>query len=66
MEKKQQEVFSMLGQPAKRALAEHGVTSLVLLAAHSEQEVRRWHGIGPSSIPKLKQALAEQGLTFKK
>lgn len=57
--------FEVLAKPAQRALSEHGVTSLELLAMYHEHDILQWHGIGPSSIPKLKQLLAERGLTFK-
>ncbi|MDW2885944.1 hypothetical protein [Exiguobacterium artemiae] len=56
--------FVILSTPAQRALSEHGVTSLKILATYREEELLQWHGIGPSSIPKLKQLLTEQGLTF--
>lgn len=59
------EVFSSLAKPAQRALNAHGVTSLTGLSMYREDEVLRWHGIGPSSIPKLKWALADHGLAFK-
>ncbi|MGX8237213.1 hypothetical protein D3D03_02720 [Exiguobacterium sp. RIT452] len=59
------EVFSSLAKPAQRALNAHGVTSLTSLSMYREDEVLRWHGIGPSSIPKLKRALADHGLAFK-
>ena len=56
--------FLVLAKPAQRALSEHGVTSLKMLATYREEELLQWHGIGPSSIPKLRQLLAEQGLIF--
>ncbi|MDX1260777.1 hypothetical protein [Exiguobacterium sp. K1] len=56
--------FLVLAKPAQRALSEHGVTTLQMLATYREEELLQWHGIGPSSIPKLRQLLAEHGLTF--
>ena len=56
--------FLVLAKPAQRALSEHEVTTLQMLATYREEELLQWHGIGPSSIPKLRQLLAEQGLTF--
>lgn len=66
MNSKQSETdsFAVLSKPAQRALSEHGVTSLKRLATYREEELLQWHGIGPSSIPKLRQLLAERGLTF--
>ncbi len=53
-----------LSAPARRALANKGIDSLAALAKYSEKEIRRLHGIGKTSIPILKQALAEEGLSF--
>ena len=36
------------------------------LASHSEKEILNLHGMGPSSIPKLKAVLKQAGLSFKK
>jgi DNA-directed RNA polymerase alpha subunit len=58
--------LSTLGAPARRALEREGITSLTKLSRYSEQEVLHLHGMGPSTIPKLKKALRENGLTFKK
>ncbi|UXH46529.1 RNA polymerase alpha subunit C-terminal domain-containing protein [Rossellomorea vietnamensis] len=56
---------SVLSSPARRALANNGITTLEELAGFSEKEVLAFHGMGPSSIPKLKKALGEIGLGFK-
>jgi hypothetical protein len=53
-----------LAQPAQRALAGAGIESLEQLSRLSEAEIRRLHGIGPHALGKLRQALAEQGLSF--
>jgi DNA-directed RNA polymerase alpha subunit len=58
--------LSTLGAPARRALEREGITSLTKLSRYSEKEVLHLHGMGPSTIPKLKEALRENGLTFKK
>ena len=63
--KPKQGLLPKLGAPAQRALANAGIATLKQLSAHSEASIRKLHGMGPSSIPKLKQALAEQGMTFK-
>lgn len=66
-ENKPQEGFlSLLAAPAKRALQNKGITTLLRLASHSEKEILLLHGMGPSSIPKLKAVLKQAGLSFKK
>ncbi|MEP7318979.1 MAG: DUF1801 domain-containing protein [Panacibacter sp.] len=55
-----------LSAPAKRALENKGIKNLKQLAKFSEAEILELHGIGPSSIPKLTNALKAQGLSFKK
>ncbi|CAM4292187.1 RNA polymerase alpha subunit C-terminal domain-containing protein [Paenibacillus phoenicis] len=57
--------LTRLSAPARRALEANGVTTLEKLAELSEQEVLRFHGMGPASIPKLKEALRSKGLTFR-
>jgi predicted RecB family nuclease len=54
-----------LGAPARRALENAGIHSLAELARHSEAEILDLHGIGPSSMPKLRSALEAKGLSFK-
>jgi DNA-directed RNA polymerase alpha subunit len=54
-----------LSAPARRALENANIFSLVELSKWSEKELLNLHGLGPSSIPKLKKALAEKGLDFK-
>jgi hypothetical protein len=53
-----------LARPAQRALAEAGYTRLEQLAAVSEAEIARLHGIGPNARKQLRQALAAHGLSF--
>lgn len=57
--------LAQLSAPARRALISKGIDSLTLLATYTEKEILDLHGIGPSSIPKLKSALADKGLCFK-
>ena len=59
-------VFSTLGAPARRALENKGITTLAALAKYSESEILQLHGMGPSSIPRLKRLLKDAGLSFKK
>ncbi|MCF1715053.1 RNA polymerase alpha subunit C-terminal domain-containing protein [Flavihumibacter sp. RY-1] len=56
---------SILSAPARRALEQAGIHSVKDLSLHSEKEILQLHGIGPSSLPKLKEALKKEGLTFK-
>jgi DNA-directed RNA polymerase alpha subunit len=55
----------MLVAPARRALENEGIKSLKALAQYSESEILELHGMGASSIPKLKQALKDEGLSFR-
>ena len=50
-----------IGQPATRALASIGVTTLDQVIEHSEKDLLKLHGMGPKAIRVLKEALAEQG-----
>jgi len=55
-----------LAAPARRALERAGITTLVQLSKFSEKEILELHGMGPSSIPKLRKELYHSGLSFKK
>jgi uncharacterized protein YdhG (YjbR/CyaY superfamily) len=57
--------LDQLSAPARRALLNKNITTLKRLADFSEAEVAALHGIGPSSIPKLKQALKATKLKFR-
>lgn len=57
---------SVLSAPARRALENAGITTLKQLAAHTEADLLRLHGMGPASMPKLRAVLKEEGLAFKK
>ena len=57
--------LSLLSSPARRALEHNGITSLKQLSGFSEKEILKLHGLGKASIPKLKEALKEKGLSFK-
>jgi hypothetical protein len=54
-----------LSAPAQRALAAASVQQLKDLTKFSEAEVRKWHGVGPNALGKLRQAMDEKGLSFK-
>jgi predicted flap endonuclease-1-like 5' DNA nuclease len=53
-----------LAAPARRALIGAGIFNLEQLAALSEDEVKRLHGIGPTALDQLRRALMMRGLTF--
>lgn len=57
--------LSRLGAPARRALENKGVYTINRLAGFTEKEILQLHGMGPSSLPKLKAALTESGLSFR-
>lgn len=63
--KAEENIFSSLSAPAQRALANKGIKNLQDLAAYTQSEILKLHGMGPSSIPKLKSALESKGLAFK-
>jgi predicted RecB family nuclease len=57
--------LTLLSAPARRALETKGITTLAQLTAYSEKEILQLHGMGKSSIPKLRAVLEEKGLSFK-
>ncbi len=57
--------LSQLSAPARRALETEGIADLKKLARWTEKEVLALHGMGPASLPKLREALAAEGLQFK-
>lgn len=66
-ERKPKEGFlSQLAAPARRALESNGITTLEQLSQYSEAEILKLHGIGPSSLPKLKEALKAMQQSFRK
>jgi hypothetical protein len=50
-----------IGNPAERALANAGITSLAKIARRSEEELLGMHGVGPKAVGIIKKALAKQG-----
>lgn len=56
--------FGKLSKPAERALANAGINTLEELARLSESELMKLHGIGKNTLPTLRAALAERGLSF--
>ena len=62
--KPEEGLLSLLAAPARRALENAGVTTLHQLSRLRESEVLALHGMGPGSLPKLRDALASEGLSF--
>ena len=58
--------LSIISSPARRALEREGINTLLHLSKYSEEELLRLHGMGPGSIPKLKNVLKGKGLSFRK
>lgn len=55
-----------LAAPALRALDRAGIQSLAQLARHSHAEIAELHGMGPSALSKLQEALKARRLAFRK
>ncbi|HEY3406179.1 MAG TPA: RNA polymerase alpha subunit C-terminal domain-containing protein [Ohtaekwangia sp.] len=58
--------LSLLSAPARRALEREGIDTLKKLSTYSEKDILGFHGVGPGSIPKLRNAMKGVGLEFKK
>jgi uncharacterized protein YdhG (YjbR/CyaY superfamily) len=56
--------FPKLAAPARRALSAAGYTRLDQLAQVSEPDLKRLHGMGPTAIVALREALHARGLSF--
>lgn len=54
-----------LSAPAQRALANEGIKTLKQLSNYSEAALLKLHGFGKASLPALRAALTEAGLSFK-
>lgn len=59
------EFMIVLSAPARRALENAGISSLTQLTSFSETELLNLHGFGKTSIPKLREVLANNGLQFR-
>lgn len=62
--KPKDDFLSLLVAPARRALERENIKSLTDLSKYNEKEILLLHGIGKSTIPKLKEMLTNEGLTF--
>ena len=63
---KADDFLSALSAPARRALKNAGIKTLVQLSQYSEKELLKLHGLGKGSFPKLKIALKTKKLSLKK
>ena len=57
--------LATLSAPARRALENKGIKTLKQISQFSEEEILSLHGMGPGSLPKLRNALQSEGLSFK-
>ena len=55
-----------IGNPATRALAQQGITTLDQVAEHTEAELLDLHGVGPRAIRILSEALEARGRAFRR
>jgi DNA-directed RNA polymerase alpha subunit len=58
--------LSLLSAPARRALEREQIKTLEQLSKRSKAEIMQLHGMGPTSIIKLNEALQLKGLAFRK
>ena len=56
--------LSLLSGPTRGAFEHAGISTLAKLSKYSEREILKLHGVGPKSLPTLRQALQDAGLTF--
>ncbi|WP_165836469.1 DUF1801 domain-containing protein [Taibaiella soli] len=53
-----------LSAPAQRALVYAGINTLKQLAKWKEADLLKLHGLGPGSLPKIREILAAEGLSL--
>jgi hypothetical protein len=66
MKKTTEEILATVAAPARRALENAGIKTPQQLSRYTIAELLALHGIGPSSIPKLRKVLKANGLSFKR
>jgi hypothetical protein len=66
MKKPDDELFSSLSAPARRAIENAGVKTPLQLSHCTEAQLLELHGMGPAPLPKLRSILKEHGLFLKK
>lgn len=57
--------LALLSNPARNTLLHHGIDTIQKLAGYTEKEILDLHGMGKASMPILRSALDEKGLSFK-
>ena len=57
--------LSLLSAPARRALEQNGIKTVIQLSDFTEAEILDFHGIGKATIPILRKLLLENNATFK-
>ena len=55
-----------LGAPARRALVDAKILKVTDLGKYTKAQIESLHGLGPSSLPKLAQAMKAEGVKFLK
>jgi hypothetical protein len=65
MKKPAEELLSSVSAPARRAMENAGIKTPQQLSKYTVAQLLALHGMGPSSIPKLRKVLKSQGLSFK-
>ena len=60
----QNTIFDGIVAPARRALENAGIKTIEDLSNKTKNEILSFHGIGPSSIPKLEKMLKDLKLNF--
>ncbi|MEN9445597.1 MAG: hypothetical protein RL728_109 [Bacteroidota bacterium] len=63
--KSKDDFLSFLVAPARRALESIEIKTIEDLSKYTEKEILALHGMGKSSVLKLKMLLAKEGLSFK-
>lgn len=57
--------LAFIAAPARRALEREHITTLEDLSTWREKDILNLHGMGPSTLSKLKKALKDNGRSFK-
>jgi len=64
--KAEADFLNTIAAPARRALEREGIDTVIKLSKFTEKELLQFHGMGSGTIPKLKKALKEEGLSLRK
>lgn len=58
-------LLNLVAAPARRALERAGIYTVQDLSQWTEAELLQLHGFGPSSLPKLREAMQAEGINWK-